>query len=63
MAFVLETKINICSECGKEVIICNECGKRFELSEKIICLVVGFDRTKHFHNTKKCFPKLEFSEG
>jgi len=55
---VLECKINICSGCGKEVLLCDACSKQFKVDEEIICLVVGFDRTKHFHNTTICFPKV-----
>ena len=59
MGNVLEAKLKICSDCGKEVIICDKCGKGFEVDEEIICLVVGFDRTKHFHNNQNCFPKVK----
>jgi hypothetical protein len=54
----IECKINICSGCGKEVINCDACGKYIEKDAEIVCLVVGFDKTKHFHNTIDCFPKV-----
>lgn len=54
----LECKINICSGCGKEVIICDRCNKKIELNDEIVCLVVGFDKTKHYHNINTCFPNL-----
>ena len=59
---VLEAKLKICSGCGKEVLLCDYCGKPFELNDEIICVVVGFDRVKHYHNFQKCFPKL-FRKG
>ena len=58
---VLEAKLTICSGCGKEVLLCDDCGKQFNVDDEIICLVVGFDRTKHFHNYQMCFPKLKRS--
>jgi hypothetical protein len=50
MSNLLECKINICSDCGKEILLCDSCHKQFEIGDTIICLVIGFDRTKHFHN-------------
>jgi len=60
---VLECKIKICSGCGKEVMVCEFCGKPFEINDEIICVVVGFDRVKHYHNYQKCFPKLKQSNS
>lgn len=55
---VLESKINICSECGKEITTCDRCNRPIELDDEVVCLVVGFDEVKHYHNIYTCFPNL-----